>query len=62
VVRVPELRLRQAPSTSATILDIIRSGGVVSVTAGRVSADGFDWVPVRTAADRAGWVVVDGLE
>jgi SH3-like domain-containing protein len=58
------VRLRAAPSTSATILvaDLGASAKLVSVDDQKVSADGHTWRHVRAPGGQVGWVADDYLE
>ncbi len=56
-VTSPILRIRAAPTTSATILETLNQDAVIEVIdAAQVSAENFNWV--RTA-DGRGWLAID---
>jgi len=51
------VNIRQNPSTTATVLGIIRPGDTVTVLAGPTSAEGLRWWQVRRESDGVvGWV------
>jgi hypothetical protein len=56
------LRLREQPTTQGRVLETLVGGAVVSVLDGATERDGLQWVPVRIAGDKLGWVASDGLE
>lgn len=55
------LNLRNQPSTQGVIIQRIPNGSVISVTGSPVHVDGYDWVPIKTATGRAGWVASEFL-
>ncbi len=56
------LRMREAPSISAPVLETLPAGIPLDVLEGSVVADGFRWVRIRTPSGRGGWAVDDGIE
>jgi hypothetical protein len=54
--------MREAPSTSAAVIETLPAGVPLEVLEGSVVADGFRWARIRTPTGRGGWVVEDGIE
>lgn len=50
------LNLRDGATINANVLEVLADGTSVTVVAGPVSADGYAWYQVDTAAGTSGWV------
>jgi uncharacterized protein YgiM (DUF1202 family) len=50
------LNLRDSASINANVNEVLADGTAVKVVAGPVTADGYDWYQVDTAAGTTGWV------
>jgi uncharacterized protein YgiM (DUF1202 family) len=56
----PNLNMRQAPSTTATIVTVLPSGTIGTVLEGPQSANGFTWYRIQTSVG-TGWVAGEYL-
>lgn len=56
-----ELNLRSGPGTDEDVLGVLGDGAYVEVIDGPQSADGVDWVRVRSSRFGAGWCVAEYL-
>lgn len=48
--------IRAMPSASAAVVAAATNGQVLTVTGESVSADGYEWIPVKTADGVEGWI------
>jgi beta-lactamase class A len=61
IVNTDNVNLRKTASTSGAIVDVLDRGTHVSVTGAKKSANGLVWVPVKTEANKEGWLAAKYL-
>jgi uncharacterized protein YgiM (DUF1202 family) len=61
LVNTDQLNVRDAASTSASVLTTLAEGDSVTATGNVGTADGYDWTEITTADGTTGWVVADYL-
>ena len=57
LVNTDSLNVRAAAGLDSAVLEMVVSGDSVTSTGASVSADGYDWSEIQTAAGTIGWVV-----
>ena len=62
IVAEPGVRLRERPTTDASVLETLPAGSEVKLMPGAADGDGFHWIQVQVSGSMNGWMVADGLQ